>query len=223
MGAGASVLPPSFRWWGWGRELAGGAGVLPELEAICALRARPRVFGFHGLVVSGFRGRTSASCSVCDASDPPPSLSRAMHPMLWPQQHFTGVEVVNDVLSQLEDYESIGTKKLSAKESDQIARDLGTAVVVSEKEILIVHKERKELLSKDSVASITFFTVIPMNKEYETVAYITRNMRLVSYVYTGGTRSTVSHEHSWAELCIYPRVERYPTRSTTRAPFPQIN
>jgi len=93
-------------------------------------------------------------------------------------QHFTGVEVVNDVLSQLEDYESIGTKKLSAKESDQIARDLGTAVVVSEKEILIVHKERKELLSKDSVASITFFTVIPMNKEYETVAYITRNMRL---------------------------------------------
>ena len=40
------------------------------------------------------------------------------------QQQFTGTEVVNDVLSQLEDYEAIGTKKLSSKEADQIATDL---------------------------------------------------------------------------------------------------
>ena len=43
-----------------------------------------------------------------------------------PQTNHKGVEVVHDVVSQLQDYDMLGGKKLSAKESSQIATEVCT-------------------------------------------------------------------------------------------------
>eukprot|EP00729_Bicosta_minor_P013070 gene13070-27755_t len=88
--------------------------------------------------------------------------------------------VVHDVVSQLQDYDLLGGKKLSAKESSQIATETGCVLVISNEKIRIMNKARKELLAQDSCGAVTFFTTLPgpPGSVYDTVAYITRNIRL---------------------------------------------
>eukprot|EP00039_Didymoeca_costata_P029309 m.24064 g.24064 ORF g.24064 m.24064 type:complete len:689 (-) comp7574_c0_seq1:69-2135(-) len=97
-------------------------------------------------------------------------------------QSHTGVDVVNDVVSQLEDYELIGkSSKMKSSTMKDLQTDNGCALVLNPQHIVIIHKARKEVLCKDSVGTVTFFTLIPSNSsktDYETIAYITRNIRL---------------------------------------------
>jgi len=97
-----------------------------------------------------------------------------------PVTNHKGVEVVHDVVSQLQDYDLLGGKKLSAKESSQIATETGCVLVISNEKIRIMNKARKELLAQDSCGAVTFFTTLPgpPGSVYDTVAYITRNIRL---------------------------------------------
>eukprot|EP00040_Diaphanoeca_grandis_P023795 m.129939 g.129939 ORF g.129939 m.129939 type:complete len:690 (-) comp29446_c0_seq4:473-2542(-) len=89
----------------------------------------------------------------------------------------TGDQVVRDVIDQFEDYELIGAK-ISSKESEKIATDEGAALVVNAKKIITIHKSRREVVNEDRPNAITFCTVLPLSKYYETIAYITRNIKL---------------------------------------------
>jgi hypothetical protein len=85
-----------------------------------------------------------------------------------------GVEVVTDVMSQLNDYDLIGSNsgKLSSKESSQLSAEIGAVLVVSKTQVISLHKARREVMHKDSIGSITFFTIIPPDEKsiYETIA-----------------------------------------------------
>lgn len=56
----------------------------------------------------------------------------------------------------------------------------GCVLVISNEKIRIMNKARKELLAQDSCGAVTFFTTLPgpPGSVYDTVAYITRNIRL---------------------------------------------
>lgn len=98
-----------------------------------------------------------------------------------PVNQTSGVEVVNEVVSQLEDYELIGRKKLSQQDMNDLSSESGCVLILGPQHIIVAHKKRKEIILKNSIGSVTFFTIIPSpdsKSPYETIAYITQNVRL---------------------------------------------
>jgi len=124
----------------------------------------------------------------------------------------SGVDTIREVLAQFDDYETIG-KKVSSKESKQIADAEGCAVVVTADRIMTVHKKRQDRLQSDVPRSISFVCTLPHSKEYETFAYISQNLKLNMcrahiYLCTNGDGAKIVQAFKKAKLDFEDKSDR---------------